>query len=356
MAEAKKRRPIGRWILNGLVFLMVALLIYFAWDEIIEAWYLLPSVNPFILLLLIPVQILSYFAGGMIFWTYLQGRGKLKEHRIGEAAKVSLEVNFLNHIFPSGGISGITYVIWRLGKIGVNKGQAVMSQLVKILVSLVSFITLLMISLLVVTIENKSDDWLMVLAAVAITAVIFIFLFAAYLIGSENRLVSFARWVSKLSNKVVQKATLGKIKKEVLPADRMIHYAIVIHKDYLALKADKKLLVKPLIWSLVFVLSDVALFVVAFIALGVPFNPALVVIAYGAAMVVGGIMITPGGAGGFEATMISVLAAGGMAVSGATSGVILARVILILGTLATGYVVYHKAMKKYGKPPEVERG
>lgn len=354
MAE-KRKRPIGRWILNGLVFVMVVLLIYFAWDEIVEAWYLLPSVNPFILLLLIPVQILSYFAGGMIFWTYLQGRGKLKEYRIGEAAKVALEVNFLNHIFPSGGISGITYVIWRLGKIGVNKGQAVMSQLVKALVSLISFSALLIVSLLIVTVENKSDDWLMVLAAVAVTAVIFIFLFAAYLIGSENRLVSFARWVSKVSNKVVQKVTLGKVKKQVLPEDRMVHYAKVVHDDYLALKADKKLLIKPLIWALVFVLSDVALFVVAFIALGVPFNPALVVIAYGAAMVVGGIMITPGGAGGFEVTMISVLAAGGMAVAGATSGVILARVILILGTIASGYVVYHQAMKKYGKPPEVKK-
>lgn len=355
MAEEKvKKQPIGRWILNGLVFLMVAMLVFFARDEIIEAWWLLPNVNILILLLLIPMQILSYFAGGMIFWTFLQGRGKLEKYKLTEAARMSLELNFLNHIFPSGGISGVTYIIWRLGKVGVGKGQAVMSQLVRVMATLVAFVLLLSISLISVTIENNSDAWLMVLTAVSVTAVVFIFLFSAYLVGSENRLTSFARWISKTGNKIVQKVTLGRVKKEAIPADRMEYFAIEMHKDYLALKADKKILLKPMIWALIFVISDVALFAIAFLALGVSFNPALVVIAYGAAMVVGAVMITPGGAGGFEAVMISVLAAGGMAAAGATSGVILARVILILGTLATGYVVYHQAMKKYGKPPETK--
>ena len=353
---AVKKRRYWRWVLNGLVFLMVVLLIYFAWDDIVEAWWLLPSLNIWILLLLIPAQILSYFAGGMMFWTYLQGRGQLKQYKLQEAAKVALELNFLNHIFPSGGVSGVTYVIWRLGQLGVVKGQAIMSQAVRFLATLLAFLVLLVISVVMVTIENTADSWLIFMVAAAITAVAFLVLFASYLIGSENRLVSFSRWLAKLSNKFVQKISLGKIKKEVLPVDRVVHHVSELHKDYLALKADKKLLLKPLIWGFVFVLADVALFAVAFLALGAEFNPALLVIAYGAATVIGAVMVTPGGAGGYEAIMVMVLVAGGMATAMATSGVILARVILILGTLATGYVFYHLAMKKFGQPMTEEKG
>jgi Predicted integral membrane protein len=66
--------------------------------------------------------------------------------------------------------------------------------------------------------------------------------------------------------------------------------------------------------------------------------------------VVGIAMVTPGGAGGYDATMVMFLAAGGIAAADATSGVLMTRVVLILGTLVSGYIVYRRAMKKYGKP------
>jgi uncharacterized protein (TIRG00374 family) len=343
----KKHR--GKLIFNSLVVMLVIVLVYFAREDIISAWFLLGQVNIWILLLLIPVQLLSYYAAGMIFFTYLKGRGQLRKAETAEAVSLALELNFMNHIFPSGGISGVTYMIWRLRKIGVSSGQAAMAQIIRLVCILVTFVVILVLALLFVTVDNNADNWLVSLATMAVTAIVCLVAFAAYLVGGERRIVSFTKWISKLSNKIVQKVTFGR-KKQVLSDETAVKFALELYEDFLAIKEQKKLLIKPLIWALVFTLADIALFVVTFLALGVPFNPALIVIAVGAASVVGAVMVTPGGAGGYEATMVMILASGGMLAADATSGVVLTRVILILGTLASGYIVYRRAMDKYGKP------
>jgi len=63
---------------------------------------------------------------------------------------------------------------------------------------------------------------------------------------------------------------------------------------------------------------------------------------------VGSVMITPGGAGGYEAMMVLMLTSSGIAGATAIAGVLLARVILILITIGSGYIFYHLALRKYG--------
>ena len=60
-------------------------------------------------------------------------------------------------------------------------------------------------------------------------------------------------------------------------------------------------------------------------------------------------MITPGGAGGYEAMMVLMLASAGVPGGVVIAGVLMARVLLILLTIGSGYVFYHLALKKYGK-------
>jgi len=349
MKEQVANKQWGKLFFNILVFVLIAAVVFFARDDIVDAWYLLGQVNIWILLLLIPVQFLSYYAGGMVFFSYLKGRNQLKKAQTVEAASLSLELNFINQVFPSGGISGMTYMIWRLRKIGVSSGQATMSQIIRAICILVVFIGLLAISLLFITAADSANNWLVALTSIAVTGIIFLVIFASYLMGEKRRIISFSKWVSRLSNKVVRKVTFGR-KKQIVTDETTVKFASDIYEDFLAIKKHKRLLIKPLIWSLVFIVSDISLFAVTFLALGVPFSPSVLILAVGAASVIGAVLITPGGVGGYEATMVMVLAAGGMLASDATSGVILTRVILILVSLLSGYFVYHKAMKKYGKP------
>jgi hypothetical protein len=48
--------------------------------------------------------------------------------------------------------------------------------------------------------------------------------------------------------------------------------------------------------------------------------------------------------------MIGILTSGGVAASTAFAGVILTRAILLTGTIAVGWFVYQRALKKYGTP------
>jgi uncharacterized protein (TIRG00374 family) len=346
---AKKTRR-TRLILNIIMLVLVAVLLYFAWPDIVTAWGLLGTVNIWILLLLLPAQVLSYYANGMTIFTYLRGRGQLKETKIPEVTSISLELNFMNHIFPSGGFSGVAYMIWRLGKMGVSASQGTMAQIVRFLVTMGAFIVCLAVSLIIVTIENQASNWIVMLSTFTVTGIVLGVLFAGYLVGSESRIVSFAKWLSRTSNNFVRKITFGRVHKKVLPKDKAVKFFTELYEDFQVIKAQKKLLLKPVLWGFAFVLADVSLFAIAFWALGASFNPALLVIAYGAASIIGAFMVTPGGAGGYEATMVTVLAAGGMTAASASAGVLLARVILIICTLLTGYAVYHRAMKHFGKP------
>jgi len=340
----KKVKKLGaRFWLNVIAIILVIVVLFFSRDQLVEAWKNMENANLWILLLLAPVQILSYYAKGMGIFSYLRGRGKLLKTRRRTMAAMALELNFVNHVFPSGGISGASYMIWRLGKKGICAGQATMSQIVQYLATMVAYIILLMIALIVVAITNDASNFVVQLSATFVTAIIFVIFFASYLINDRQRLKSFARWITRIVNKLVYTLSFHR-KRRLFKRKQAEKFFFDIYDDFLVMKKQKTLLIKPILWSLVFIVCDVMLFFIAFWALGVPVNPALVLIAYGAATLVGTFVTTPGGVGGFEGVMIIILGAWSAA------GVVLARVILIIGTLISGYVFYHMAIKSLGKP------
>jgi uncharacterized protein (TIRG00374 family) len=95
----------------------------------------------------------------------------------------------------------------------------------------------------------------------------------------------------------------------------------------------------------------VLLFFVTFLSLGVFVNPASILIAAGIAGLVSVFVVTPGGVGGYETVMILFLASAGVEASATVAGVVLARTALILLTILSGYIFYHKALKTYGSAP-----
>jgi uncharacterized protein (TIRG00374 family) len=311
-------------------------------------------VNLLILLLLVPIQFASYYASTEIFFTYLRARGQLQRTNTLQATGMSLELNFVNHVFPSGGVSGVSYMVWRLGKLGVTAGQATMAQIMKYVVQMGTFMALMGLALIWTTLENRTDNWVVVATAIGITSLVFLVIFGGYLVGSQSRMRHFAHWLTRVLNSFIKKITFGR-KPEVLKLERVERFFIDFHSDFMVLKNDKKLLVKPIIWSFLFNAFEILLFTVSFWALGVWVNPAVLLIAYGAATLTGVFMLTPGGAGAYEAVMIGILTASGVAAGVAFAGVILARAILIIGTLASGFVVYQHALHKYGRPNLNER-
>ena len=334
--------------LSVFTLVLIAVIIYFSRHELAHAWQLLERVNIWILLLLIPAQLLVYYAGGEMMFSYLRAKKSIDRVAPLGLARMALEMNFVNHILPSGGVSGISYMTWRLGKYGVSAGRATMAQIVRFTAGFASFITLLAISVVIVTIDGNINRWIILMSSILVTGMVGLVVAGIYLLSSHKRTMLFADWLTRTVNVVVRKVTFGR-KRALLRHDRTATFFNDMHNDFVALRHDKGILVQPFLWGLAFNALDMGLFLITFWALGAPVNPAPVLIAYGMASLAGFFVVTPGGAGAYEAIMVGVLAIAGLSQGAAIAGTVLTRVIVLLGTIVLGYVFYQHALLKYGK-------
>lgn len=337
------------WV-SIITIVLLGAVIIFGWPEIVEAWNLLGRVDLWILALMLPVQIFSYYAtGGMIF-SYLRSKGNLKDTSHWEMTRMALELNFVNHILPSGGAAGFSYLGWVLGRHGVKAGRATMAQIIRFFLTFVSFVMLLVIAVIIVAADEGVSRFVLLISSGLVASAIFGSLFLLYIIGNRARLHNFAGFLTRTSNHVMMKLSRGK-KKEAVKLKAVEDFFSDLHQDFEEIKAEKKLLLKPFIWSIFANIADVALLFIAFWALGVIINPAMLLIGFGIASIVSAISITPGGAGVYEAIMIAFLASAGVEPHLAIAGTLLARVLLMLGTIVFGYVFYQLTIVRYGKSP-----
>lgn len=334
--------------MSVLTIALLGVIMYLARHEIVHAWTLLSRVNLWILLLLIPGQLFVYYAAGEMVFSYLKKKHSIHHMSPMTLARMALEMNFVNHILPSAGVSGASYMNWRLGHHGVALSRATMAQVVRFAAGFAAFIVLLLVAVVVVTVDGTINRWIILFSSLLITLMVVVILLAIFLLGNERRIKKFSRWVEKSTNKVARIVTFGR-RRKVLDSEKVEAFFDELHDDYRALRHDKSLLKWPFIWGLLFTIGDVALFVITFWALGTMVNPAVILIAYGLAVLAGFFMITPGGAGAYEAIMVSFLAIAGVSSGVAIAGILLTRVILLLGTIILGYVFYQHALLTYGK-------
>lgn len=335
------------WV-SLITFLLLALVVYFGWDQITKAWGLLGSVNIWIWLLLIPAQLLSYYTTGEMMFSYLRSRGELKTTSRWEMTRMALELNFVNHILPSGGAAGFSYLGWVLHRHGVSPGRATMAQIIRFVLSFVSFVAMVIIAVIILAFDNGINQTITVVSSILIITAIGGTSFLIYVVSNHQRLISLSGWITRVVNKVMAKLTRGK-KKNILVLSSVEEFFTDIHRDYLEIRREKKILIRPLMWSVITNVLDVSLILVAFISLGYWINPATLFIAFGITSVVSIISSSPGGAGVYEAVMISFLASSGVQTDIAIAGILLARATLLTGTILFGYVFYQLTINKYGK-------
>ena len=325
---------------------LLVVILYAARDEIVHAWELLGSVNLWILSLIIPAQVIVYFIAGEMMFAYLRDKKAIKHISLASQARMALEMNFVNHTLPSAGASGLSYMTWRLSKYGISPGRATMAQLVRFAASIAAFITLLTIALIAITIDGDINRWMILLSSVMVFLMVGGSAFVIYLLSSPARGHRVVKWGARVVSRVAR--AFG-AKKPLINASQAVKFFDDMHDDYLELKKDKRIFLKPFLWGLVFTVGDVMLYWITFWALGSPVNPAPILIAYGLATLAATFVVTPGGTGAFEAIMVSFLAIAGIGAGTAIAGIMLTRVILLLGTIGLGYFFYQHALIKYGK-------
>lgn len=327
---------------------LLGLIIFAAWHEIERAWQLLSTVNLWVLALSIPAQIFVYFVAGEMMFSYLRDKKLINHISLPEQARMALEMNFVNHTLPSAGVSGISYMSWRLSRYGVSPGRATLAQLVRFVAAFAAFLTLLIVALIAITIDGNINRWIILLSSLIAFVMIGGTGLMIFLVSSPSRSEKFSSWLVETGNRILSFFKVPETKLH-LKKSPIEHFFKEMHNDYLELKREKWLLLKPYLWGLLFTLGDVLLFMITFWALGVSINPAPVLIAYGLAMIAGFVMVTPGGTGAYEAIMVAFLAVAGVTAGTAIAGILLTRVILLISTIGLGYVFYQHALIKYGK-------
>lgn len=341
--------------LTIITLVLLAIVVIAAWPEIAKAWGLLGQVNLWILLILIPVQLASYYAtGGMIF-SYLRAKGNVKDMGRWSMARLALELNFVNHILPSGGAAGFSYLAWVLSRHKVSVSRSTMAQIVRFALTFISFVLLLVVAMIILIFNHQIDRTIVAVGSSLIVVVIGGTLLGIWLIKDLARMRRFSAWVTTTANKFIGWITRGK-KNDLVKGEVLLEFFDGLHDDFLAIKRDRKILFIPFIWAIVANLLDVALIWISFYALGFPVDAALLFVAFGIASIAGAVSVTPGGAGVYEAVMVTFLAASNVPAEVAIAGTLLARVTLLSGTILFGYIFYQLTILKYGKQPTpVER-
>ena len=353
LKKAKGAAKSPRNIMSVLTVAVLALIIYLTRDSLLQAWDLLGQANLGLLALLVPLQILVYFAGGEMIFSYLRRRKLIGHISWFEQTRIALELNLVNHVFPSGGVSGISYTTWRLHKLGVSSAKSTFAQMIRYVAGFVSLMIMIIIAVLVLAIDGEvnryivSSSFALVLVVFALVAALF------YMFSSDSRMNSAARSITRLVNRLMLITTLGR-KRNFADFQSVKNFFVEMQRDFDELMADKRLLIRPLIWGAFYAAIDVLMFMVTFWALGASVNPAILLVGYGVAGLASLVALTPGGAGVYELIMIFFLKMAGVEAQVAIAGILLTRTILLAGTIIFGYIFYQQALFKYGKKSGTE--
>jgi len=347
-----KRLSFRAWLSIATIVLVVALL-FASRHQLAHAWQLLFEVNLGLLALVVPITAASYLASGEMIFSYLRQKKLMGNISPWVLMRVSLELNFVNHVLPSGGVSGVSYLNWRMGKLGVSMSRATMAQAVRYVAGFAATTTLLAISVLMITVDGSVNRWIILMSTALVSVMVFATAGLIYLVRSPSRMHRFAAWLEGWVNRMVRRLTRGK-KRKLIDIDKLTVFLDDMHDDYLSLSHDRRVLIQPYLWGIGFTMMEIALFYVTFLALGSTVNPASILIAYGVASLTGFLVVTPGGAGAYEAVMVMVLATAGLSNGQAIAGIVLARVIILLVTIVFGYVFYQMTLVKYGKRRDSE--
>lgn len=387
-----------RKILTVLTLVLVVFVVWSAREDIMSAIGYLANTNLFFILLLIPEQLFMYYCAGQIFFSYMAAKGRAEISRrpgrkrkkkataaeainvdlatsqkaaekeaakAGEKsdapapkkfsswllARISFELNFVNHAIPSGGFAGLGYITWRLREFGSSAGQTSFMYALRYAITILSnqFQTIVAIIILIATGGIVEGAWWVVGLTSLICVGIVVGLAAIVIIASSRERINwFARVATKFINGFVNFITFGR-KRQIMKNEQIEEYLGDVYKDLTVARKNKKILIHPIIWGVIYSFLEIATYWLVGISMGHVEILPQIMIAEAIASVIGAVMLTPGGVGGYEGTMIFLMSVLGVDAGLATAVVITTRVIVLIGTIVSGYGFYQNAVSKIGK-------
>jgi uncharacterized protein (TIRG00374 family) len=325
------------------VFTLIALvaLIYGLRHQIAEVIKNLGKVHLWALFLILPIEVLNYDAYARLYRRLFRTLGN--EVKYWPLYRITLELNFVNHILPSGGVSGVSYFGLRLKSENVSTTTSTFVQAMKFLLLYITYLPILVFGLLALAVRGHANNLILVVSSSIITAIIIGTFVGVYIIESRSRISSFLTWFTKAINWVVH--LFRPQYPEVIKIARAQKAFNELHDNYKIIKQNWQQLKMPLIYAGIANLTEVAAVYVVYIAFGQLVNVGAVILAYAVANFAGLISVLPAGVGIFEGLMTAVLSATGIPAALSIPVTIMYRVCSMFVQLVPGYILYQRALK-----------
>jgi len=331
-----------RWklILNILTVTALVILVVALREQLVDTFKNLGKVHVWALLLLIPLEFINYDAQARLYRRLFSTVGNKLKYK--SLFKTSLELNFINNVFPSGGVSGISYFGMRMRSDDITGGRATMVQLMKLVLTFLSFEVLLIFGMILLAAVGKVNN-LVILVGASVTTLMVVGTFGfTYVVSSKTRITTFLTFFTKVLNKLIH--TVRPKHPETINLERASRAFAELHENYMLFHNNYKELRAPFWWAFVMNLSEVLCVYVVYIAFGEWVNLGAVILAYAVANFAGMVSVLPGGVGVYEALMTGVLVVAGVPAALSIPVVVMYRVLNTLIQLPPGYVLYHRSL------------
>ena len=335
--------PLRRWKVWLNIATVVALLglIVAVRHQLATTLHNFSRVNVGVLLLLIPVEWANYDAQARLYHGLFAVVGNKLPYRF--LFETSLELNFINNVFPSGGVSGISYFGVRMRNDDITTGRATLVQMMKLLLLFGSFEILLVLGMFMIAIGGRVNQLALLVGASLSTLLLVGTLAFAMIIGSEKRINTTITFITRVLNKLIQ--IVRPKHPETIDMSRTRHLIDELHHNYKLIVAHWRELRRPFWWALAANAAEVAAVYVVYVAFGHWVNPGSVILAYAVANFAGLVSVMPGGVGVYEALMTAVLVATGVPAALSLPVTIMYRILNMLIQIPPGYYYYHRTLR-----------
>ena len=332
-------------IVNVATILIIAFFILTSWEWILRAFVEIQDLIWWLVILQIPAKLMSLGAVAHLYYSYFQNTGVLGKLKLKEMYKISMELNFINGVFPNAGASGFSYLSLRLRPFGINVASSTLAQSMRYILTFLSFLVFLGLGLFILAIDGRADDLVMLIGGSVFFLAIFGTIAFVFLISSRKRIREFTTWLPKAINKTVQ-IIHYKSDKELIDMAKVERVLGEVHLGYMDLRRNFGALRQPFIYALGINFFEIATVYVVYLAFGEFVNPGSVILSYAVANFAGLVTILPGGIGIYDGLMYKVATVTGVKADLALGATLVYRVFNLFTLIPVGMVFYYLAVNR----------
>jgi uncharacterized protein (TIRG00374 family) len=328
-------------VVNLLTLAALCGLVVLIWDQLVETVRNLKHVNLWFLLLIIPIEWLNYHSQARLYQRLFKIVGNKLSYWF--LFRASLELNFINNIFPSGGVSGISYFGIRLRDDNLSASKATLVHVMKMVLIIATFEVILIAGLVFLAIGDKANDLMILVTGSLSTMLVVGTLAFTYIIGSQRRINGFFTGATRLINGIIH--VFRPRHPETINIRRARGAFDDMHRNYLLFKSHFRELRVPAFYALLASIAELGALYAVYAAFSEYVNVGAVILAYAVANFAGLVSVLPGGIGIYEALMTAVLAAGGVPLAISLPVTVMYRVVNTAIQIPPGYYFYQKALQ-----------